>query len=385
MDKQTIPPALIPEHPRKLFYIDNLKIILTVLVILHHSFITYGAPGGWYYSQKSGNIGAIIPMTMFVAINQAFFMGFFFFLSSYFIAPSYNRKGAGKFLSDRLLRLGIPLLFYSFVLSPVLSYLVYYFAKGHHITYFQYLGGFDGWIDFGVLWFVAALLLFTLTYVLWRVGKDESSTQRVSAAPSFSAIVLFACAIGLISFLVRVIFPVGWVLKPVGFQLGHFTQYITLFILGLVVYKNDWLNSMPFETGRKALVLSVLLIFFFPGFFVIKLKTAMPLDWYSGGFHWQSLLYAVWEQVIGFSIITALLCYGKKYWNQTSGLLSKLSRYTFAVYIFHPLLIISLSLMLRNWDIEPALKLLVVGPSAIIGSFLLALVIVMIPGVRRVI
>jgi surface polysaccharide O-acyltransferase-like enzyme len=323
---------------------------------------------------------------MFVAINQAFFMGFFFFLSSYFITSSYNRKGAGKFTGDRLLRLGVPLVFYSLVLSPVLSYLVYYFAKGNHITYLQYLGGFDSWIDFGVLWFVAALLLFTMVYVFKRVViKDKPSPKGQLAAPSFGTIVLFAAIIGVISFFVRTVFPVGWVLKPVGFQLGHFTQYITLFIMGLVAYKNDWLNALPFTTGRKALVLSVLLILFFPVFYVIKLRTDMPLDWYSGGFHWQSLLYAVWEQVIGFSIITALLCYGKKFWNTTSALLSKLSRYTFAVYIFHPLVLISLSLAVRNWEIEPAVKLLLVAPLAVIGSFLLASVIVLIPGVKRVV
>ncbi len=109
-------PVLIPDQPKKIFYIDNLKILLTVLVILHHTFITFGAPGGWYYTQKTTQMGALIPMTMFVAINQAFFMGFFFFLSAYFIAPSYNRKGAGRFVGDRLLRLGVPLVFYSLVL-----------------------------------------------------------------------------------------------------------------------------------------------------------------------------------------------------------------------------------------------------------------------------
>ena len=376
--------ALIPDQPKKLFYIDNLKILLTVLVILHHSAITYGASGGWYYAQKSTKIAALMPMTMFVAINQAFFMGFFFFLSSYFVTSSYNRKGTGKFLGDRLLRLGVPLVFYSFILSPLLSYLVYYFAKRNHITYFQYLGGFDSWIDFGVLWFVAALLLFTLIYVLWRTIVKNPQGKRL-APPSAGFIVLFATILGIISFFVRTVFPVGWVLTPVGFQLGHFTQYIALFILGLVAYKNNWLNTLPFKTGRRLAILAICLVLFFPVFYIIKLKVDMPIDWYSGGFHWQSLLYAVWEQVIGFSIITALLCYGKKCWNKTTAFAAKLSRCTFAVYIFHPLVVISLSLAVRNWGIEPALKFLVVGPLAVIGSFLLASVIVLLPGVRKVI
>lgn len=378
------PSALVPEQPKKILYIDHLKILLTILVILHHSFITYGASGGWYYTQKTTKIGALIPMTMFVAINQAFFMGFFFFLSAYFIGPSFNKKGPVRFVGDRLLRLGLPLVFYSLILSPVLTYLVYNFGYGRHITFMQYLGGFNDWIDFGVLWFVAALLLFTLIYVLWRIIIKKDGSKNF-AAPSASIIILHAIIVGIISFIVRTAFPVGWVLKPLGFQLGHFSQYIVLFIFGLVAYKNNWLNTLSPKTGKQMLILVILLILFFPVFYVIKLKLDMPLDWYSGGWHWQSLLYAIWEQVIGFSIITMLLCYGKKLWNKSSALLSKLSRYTFAVYIFHPLVLISLSLAVRNWAIEPALKLLIVGPLAVAGSFLLASVIVLIPGVKKVI
>ncbi len=160
MQAQDTSSALISGQSKKIFYIDHLKVVLTILVVLHHAFITYGAPGGWYYKEATTKTAALIPMTLFVSINQAFFMGFFFFLSSYFIRPSYERKGASRFVADRLLRLGVPLLFYSFILSPLLSYLVYYFGKGNHITYLQYLSGFDDWIDFGVLWFVAASIAF---------------------------------------------------------------------------------------------------------------------------------------------------------------------------------------------------------------------------------
>jgi fucose 4-O-acetylase-like acetyltransferase len=90
----------------KLFYIDNIKVLLTILVVLHHTFIAYSSSGGWYCKQQTTHIGALVPMTMFVSINQSFFMGFFFLLSAYFTDPSYDRKGAGQFFADRLLRLG---------------------------------------------------------------------------------------------------------------------------------------------------------------------------------------------------------------------------------------------------------------------------------------
>jgi peptidoglycan/LPS O-acetylase OafA/YrhL len=372
-------------QPQKLFYIDNLRIILTVLVILHHTFITYGAPGGWYYNEKTTNMGALIPMTMVVSLNQSFFMGFFFLLAAYFTQSSYDRKGAARFLSDRLLRLGVPLLFYSFIFSPFLSYLVYYFGKGQHITYLQYLGGYDNWIEFGVLWFVAALLIFTFIYVLWRSITQKTGTLTNMPVPKPGHMILFAIALGIISFLVRVVFPVGWVLKPLGFQPGHFTQYIGLFIVGLLAYKNNWFNKLPARTGKQMGLFAILLVLFFPVFYIIRVKCNMPVSWFSGGFHWQTLLYAVWEQCIGISIITALLTRGKRLWNKSTPLLAKLSRSSFAVYIFHPLAIISLSLAVRNWAVDPAIKLLLVAPLAVLCSFIIGRLMVLIPGVKKII
>lgn len=378
-------PALVPVQPKsKIVYIDRIKVILTILVVLHHSFITYGAPGGWYYLQKSALTGALAPMTLFVSVNQSFFMGMFFFLSAYFVGPSYEKKGPAKFTADRLKRLGLPLLFYSFAFGPVLNYLVYYFGKGRHVTFLQFLSGYDDWIDFGVLWFVAALLLFTLVYVLVRIMFKQMPSKSI-AAPNALTIVLFAAGVGVVSFLVRLAFPVGWVLQPVGFQPGHFSQYIAMFVLGLVASKNNWLNTISDKTGKWIGKFALRLLAFFLVFFIIQETTHMDGSWWSGGLHWQALLYAVWEQVIGFSIIVGLLVRGRRLWNEPSARISKLSRYTFAVYIFHPLVLISLALLVSSWNIEPAIKLLFVGPLAVIGSFLLASVIVQIPGVKKVI
>jgi len=384
MSTQTTAPALIPPKP-KIAYIDHLKVILTVLVILHHTFITYGAPGGWYYFQKTSSEAAKIPMTLFVAVNQSFFMGFFFFLSAYFIRPSYEKKGPARFVKDRLIRLGIPLIFYSFILGPIMNYLVYYFGKNHHITLIQFLSGYDDWIDFGVLWFVAALLLFTLLYVAWReISKSRDNKATTTLSPG--KVMAFAATLGVISFLVRLIFPIGWILQPVGFQLGHFTQYVALFIAGILASKYNWLSSITYRQGKRAaFIASLLVIIVFPLFYVLLTTLKFPSSWFSGGFHWPAVLYAMWEQLTGVAIITALIGIGKQSLNRESLLWSKLSRYTFAVYIFHPLVVISLALMFSGWNIEPAVKLLIVAPLAVTGSFLLASIIVSIPGVRKIV
>src|ERR1019366_3667481 len=95
--------------------IDHLRIVLTALVILHHAAIVYGGAGGWYWRQEPDSSNPLL--VFFNALNQSYFMGFFFLLAGYYTPASYDRKGAWSFLADRLRRLGLPLLGYFFVLS----------------------------------------------------------------------------------------------------------------------------------------------------------------------------------------------------------------------------------------------------------------------------
>ncbi|MCC8408644.1 acyltransferase [Mucilaginibacter sp. UR6-1] len=380
---QPVPATDAPKS--KLSYINNVKVLLTGLVIIHHVLVTYGAPGGWYYSEKTSLAGALIPMTIVVAINQSFFMGYFFFLSALFVPSSYNKKGAGRFITDRLLRLGIPLMFYSFVLSPFMNYLVYYYAGEHHISFGQYLSGYDDWVSFGVMWFVVALLLFTICYAVIRLVSKSAITIRINL-PSNKRILLFATGVGVISFAVRIIFPVGWVLKPLGFQLGHFTQYIALFTLGIIASNNNWLGQISQEQARRmrriAISIGGLGLL---SIYAIKVIFNVPIEWFSGGFNYISLLYSVWEQLTGFAICVAVTGIAKYRWDNRSAMLGNLLRAAFATYIFHPLVLIVLSILFRPLAIDPAVKALLVAPLGVAGSFALALLLVRMPLVNRVI
>jgi len=384
MTQQTATPvsAVIPSQ--KIYYLDHLKVLLTILVILHHTFITYGAPGGWYYLEPTANQVALIPMTLFVALNQAFFMGLFFFMSAYFIAPSLDRKGSGMYLKDRLKRLGIPLIFYSFLLSPFLKYLAVRYGDHEQITYFQFLSRFKDWVDFGVLWFVAALLIFTLSFV-WLKSIKGFKLPAVGL-PGFWRLLLSFTLLGAVTYLIRFIFPVGWILKPLGFQLGHFPQYITLFSCGLLARKNNWLEQLDNKTAKRFGWLALVMIaVVFPLIFFIKNSLGDPLNYFMGGWHFEAVSYGFWEQITGLSLIVWLVGWAKAKWNRPSPFLTKLSRDSFAVYIFHPLFLIGIALLLSVWSADPAVKLFVTGPCAVISSFLLAAVLVKIPGINRII
>ncbi|MFX0073390.1 MAG: acyltransferase family protein, partial [Candidatus Hermodarchaeota archaeon] len=163
-----------PKYSNRLFYVDNLRFYLTVLVILHHLAVGYGGSGSMpiYEAQFNPIDGiTIILLTIFTALNQSYFMSIFFLFAGYFTPRAYDKKGALIFLKDRLIRLGIPLLIALVFLTPLVTFIILNFAYANSISLFTIiedrmannvlLEGVDH------LWFVQALLLFTVVYIFY--------------------------------------------------------------------------------------------------------------------------------------------------------------------------------------------------------------------------
>lgn len=125
----------------RLLYIDNLRILLTILVIIQHLIVGYrGGSGNWYYNDPGRTEGfSWYVMTSVFLFNQSFFMGFLFMLSSYFSPGSYERKGANVYIKDRLRRLGIPLFIYIVIVNPIMSYVPWVQKGGFKGSFWEYL------------------------------------------------------------------------------------------------------------------------------------------------------------------------------------------------------------------------------------------------------
>jgi glucan biosynthesis protein C len=367
-------------------YIDNIRIALTVLVILHHTAITYGGPGGWYYSEPADGLVSGLLLTVFVSTNQAFFMGFFFMLSSYFIPASYARKGRARFLVDRLKRLGIPIVFYSLVITPVMIYMLVRLKMNRSISWYDVFIGRDEWVNLGVLWFTAALLLFTIVYAV-TTPPVARRDEKPKALPGNRAIFLFALGLGLVSFAVRIVFPIGWTLDPLGFQFAHFPQYIALFIVGIHAYRHQWLSSISHQQGRFWLMIALLLIVVgFPCIYLLKVVTHSELAAFLGGMTVQSFANSLWEQLLGISLIMAWLGIARQRWNHDQGTLAKeFSRSAYAVYIVHPLVLLLVSLLMKDVPLPSLLKFVITGSISVTLSFAVGSLIVRLPVVKHVV
>jgi glucan biosynthesis protein C len=391
----------------RLAFIDNLRTLIIVLVILVHLSITYGGEGGWYYKEVKPDLVSGLVLTFHNATCQSFFMGCMFLLSGYFTPASFDRKGPWRFLIDRLVRLGIPMLFYDLVIHPFLIYWLGRAGVYKIDSFWRWAGSYytSFHVGRGPLWFVEALLLFSIVYVVYRLltedrGKTVESVsprEEPSASvrlpmpseeeetPSGRALVILALFLGVTSFLVRLWRPVGWCYEPLNFQFPYFPQYIVMFILGALAYRRQWLTRLSPRLGRTSLsVAAVFILILFPALVVLGGAMDGNVSPFAGGLHWQALALALWEQPLGVLLTVGLLVLFRERLNRHNRLSQAASANSFATYVLHTPVLIVLTLMVREIHLYPLLKFAVVAAIVVPACFLAAALIRQVPGVQRV-
>jgi len=164
-----------------------LRTSIIVLVVAHHAAVGYHVivpeTAVSSLSEHLQSMHAISPvndvqrsdiLSLFASLNDSFMMALLFLLSGLFVWDSLQRKGRVKFLRDRLIRLGLPL-----VAMVILRPMTYY------PTYLQTGGdaGFSGfWQQWGAIewrggpiWFLEVLLIFNVILVLATSLKADMS------------------------------------------------------------------------------------------------------------------------------------------------------------------------------------------------------------------
>ncbi|GHO45844.1 acyltransferase family protein [Ktedonospora formicarum] len=368
----------------RVFFVDNLRVSLTALVIVHHLAITYGALGAWYYQGPNKDMLATVVLSILIAIDQAFFMGFFFLISGYFTPGSYDRKGGRTFLWERCLCLGVPLLIYDLVLDP----LVLYMAGGIHQSYWSFYSAFllkGQMIGDGPSWFILALIYFAVLYALgrWLTRQRGSRTMTESHTLTFRSILLFVLALTVVTFVVRFWCPLNSY-TIFGFQLAEFAQYISLFVIGLMAYRRNLFLRLPDVLGRVWLRIAIGAMLAFP-IMIIALGAIGHADLFEGGWHWQALIYALWESVACVGLCIGLLTLFRKHLN-TQGMVGKvLAESAYTVYLIHPLIIVPLAYVARTLVLYPLLKWALVVLIAVPLCFFTGYVLRKIPLLHKIV
>lgn len=363
-------------------------------------------------------------------------MGLMFLLSGYFSGPSYDRKGPGRFLMDRTLRLLLPLLVYDCLLQP----LAFEIARHSSNAPAGLQGAANGFVHYyatqftrlghGAAWFIAVLFVFDVVYAVVRMAGDAAAKLSkalrsrqaetsdsddsgsgaakpaacVAAAdslqqlPGFSWAVTacgaaaIAAVIAGLTLLVRVgvLIPLGlpislWVVQFIQFQPAYLPQYLVAFVLGFFARKFDALRRLPNSAGATAAVAALALA----GAGAV-IMTVMPGSNFGHELEWGPstayvAAFAVWEQFYAVCMWLAMLVCFRQLVNLQGGRLgAAVSAAAYAVYLVHVPVLSAFGLVAGLLTWHPAAKCVLVTLLTACGSWVIGMLLRLVPGMKRV-
>ena len=383
-----------PKAATRLFFVDHLRAALIILVVLHHVALVYGGISPFYYLEPPiGDLVAFVVPMIFVLLNQAWFMGALFLIAGYFTPASYDRKGSGSFLKGRLIRLGIPLVVWYFVLNPISQigfFLMPASLTGNttELSWQVFWQAYPKLVGLGPMWFIALLLVFCFGYVAWRLITKNRDATHESSTPRYWQIAVFILALALASYLIRMVIPLGK--SVLGFPtLAYLPQYLCFFVLGTIAFRRDWFRTLPGSMGAVGFIAAMIatVALFSVGFlsFLKALENGVSQIPPFGFGTWQSAVYALWDSIFAVGMVLAAITFFRRFTDRKSSFGSFLSDQSYAVYIIHIPIIVFLAYGLRGFQQPPLFKFSVASLIVLSICFAVAWAIRKIPGVSRVI
>jgi fucose 4-O-acetylase-like acetyltransferase len=380
----------------RLDWIDNLRWLIIVMVVLIHVCATYSGLGSWYYNEGAElDLASQVVFYAYELFSQSFFMGFLFLLAGYFVPGAYDRKGFGRFVLDRLVRLGVPTAVFVFILHPLTDFIKKAFLGPPvgvaDITGFfkWYLGQREFVRETGPLWFALVLLVFCLAYAAARrlaealsQSRERGEGSRPAKSVTHGMVAALIALLAAASFLVRLVQPIGsnWY----NLQLCFFPQYVILFLIGLWAARSRFLLTVPYRFGmlwfRLALAVGI------PAWAaLLGLGGAFSGNElaFAGGLRWQAAGYALWEAFFCVGISLGLIVLYRERATVRSRLSGFLADNNFGVYVFHTPIVVAVSLALRSYALYPLAKALLVSLLVLPACFLFAALVRRAPGLRR--
>lgn len=391
-----------------LYYLDNLRVTMILIVVIHHAAQAYG-PADWWYVTTDQRTDVLATLS---AIDGAYQMSLLFFVAAFFVPPSLARKRTWPFLRGRLKRLGIPFLVGSATIIPGLMYAYYVQYRGYPPISFgrYYLDVFLGfgprpadwsgpiWPDlqFGHLWFIQNLLAFTLFYavVQWLFGalgrvlsgmRDRTWRWPAPAwlvgTPSHRALAGSTLMLAAAAFLIRIRYPLDtWVplLEFIQAEPARLAQYTAFFTAGILAHRYGWLDRLPRRTGYTWLAIGLALA---AALFVTGTDTSY---FASGGARWASACWTLVETVMGVGLCVGLLTLFREAFAGHTRCSQILAGGSYAIYLIHVPVVVGLQTVLAHAGLPALVTFAAVSALAIVASIAAATALRRLPGLRTV-
>jgi peptidoglycan/LPS O-acetylase OafA/YrhL len=331
----TTDPDEFPAHvgKRRLYYLDNLRAVAVLLVVLLHTSLSYmvAAPQWWYVVDPDVSV----VFTVIVLLVDVPIMSAMFLVAGYFAVPSLRRRGVSGFVKEKLIRLGAPWVFGVVVLAPTSTYLTYV-SRGIPMPYLEFWAT-EFWgpmYEQSVYWYLGVLLaLFLLLGVALNVRPAWGERPVVAAAKPWQAVL----AVSLVSVVgAAALSPffglddwhsVGWLFVV---QPARVALYPAFFVLGVHAERQGWLTTAGRRPSEKAWIpLAAVSGVVYLAFRVVGYSAAVP----------ARIVGAVLFVAFCVSGVLAALAGFSRWGDRSTRTWRTLADNSFGIYYVHPLVL----------------------------------------------
>jgi Acyltransferase family len=274
---------------------------------------------------------------------------------------------------SRLLRLGVPLLVYVLLINPLTDYLGN--LRNEHQSLVSYLAT----TEVSVMWFVAALLAFSVAYVALRCHRPAAQPRPLRPGLLAAA----ALAIAVSSFAVWQPWPVMGD-TFLNLRWGEWPQGAVLFALGVHAAEAGWLRDLPPVLVRRlgwvaaagvAALMTLML------YLVLARGKDQAL---AMGADLPTMAFALLDGVIAVTGTLWFLSWLRRRWPTHGVMLGNAARASYATYFIHPLVLTAVMVALASVALAPEIKFVLVAAAGVAACFTAGYALTRVPGISKV-
>jgi glucan biosynthesis protein C len=363
-------PTLPESSGNRILFLDNIRYLMIVFVVLFHAAVSYGTFGQWAVGDAVANI-KFFDIT--VAIIDVFAMPVLFFIAGYFALPNIQKKGTGVFLKEKFIRLGIPWLIGVIFIVPIITYIVHYkhLCGKPLLTYGQFWinwmktasdfhTGFwypmyPNIISFNQVayWFISLLLFFFIIFgIIYTLKKrlfpSSSIQEKTHSGKTMLLVMLFVGFLSIILSGLNTVFPYPypdpWVViaSVLQFQTWRLSTYIIYFALGLYAFSRNWFvrdNNFP---GHPLLWISICIILCFG---LLAILSNLISNQTNIGL---IIPYMFLRSFLRATFLIVFMSIAFRYWNRPHKISKTLAANSYNIYLVHLPIVVVLQLLLIN-------------------------------------
>jgi glucans biosynthesis protein C len=319
-------------------YLDWLRVGVVALLIPHHAAITFSHLGDAYV-YRSPPSASLYYFIQSVFLNL-WFMRMLFFVSGISTCYALKKRTYEKYFVERVKRLIVPTVFAVMIVCPVSAYFkalnVYGFTGSFIAFYPEFFKGFvSRYLGWGHFWFLVYLFVYSvmLAAVLWAFPRHLAYAGKLSRFLSRKRNVFLPMLV-IVAFemLFRPFFP-G--LQNLYADWANFTVYLSFFIFGYVMAHTkeslQAISSHMLFFGAMSSLSTLLFIVMKYG----KSNIPMFISYSRNTPYAYALALALLLGIAEYAWVMFFMGAGRKYFNRGGRLLSYLSKTSFALYMFH--------------------------------------------------